>query len=164
MPVQHDTVIRRVGSVAYGLYASTAYLDRLGMPNFQDDALGHDVIHQQNDVEGIQQFVWLEAVTHRAKIVLQTSSHEASVSAALEGCGLACLARFRADRENGLVSLSPPTPPPSSEIWLAVHKDNRDTARIRAVMNHVIEHIRLMRDALMPDGSIEPDYRPGGPE
>jgi hypothetical protein len=43
------------------------------------------------------------------RLALQTSSHEAAVSAAVHGGGLACLARFRADREDWLIRLAVPS-------------------------------------------------------
>ena len=157
-PNQHDLVIRRIGSMAFGLYASPAYLESHGKPDFETKCAGHSLIRQLNDVENSPQFGWLADATTRAKIVFQTSSHEAAVSAALEGSGLACLARFRADREGGrLVNLGPLTQPPTAGIWLVVHKDSKDTARIRAVMDHITGSVRALRSSLMPEGSDEAD-------
>ena len=79
------------------------------------------------------------------------------MSAAMQGSGLACLARFRADREADLVRLVPPTEPPSTGIWLTVHKDNRQTARIRTVMTHISDTIKNLRYVLMPEGAAEID-------
>ena len=156
-PSQHDLVIRRIGSMAFGLYASPDYLQRHGSVDFEQKCAGHILVRQLNDVENGPQFGWMADATARAKVVFQTSSHEAAVSAALKGSGLACLARFRADREAGLVHLGPLTQPPTAGIWLVVHKDSRDTARIRAVMTHIIDCVRGLRVSLMPVGSDESD-------
>ncbi len=156
-PTQHDLVIRRVGSVAFGLYASTTYLKQHGDLDFEAGCPDHHLIRQLNDLEHGPQFGWLADLTSRAKVVFQTSSHEAAVLAATQGSGLACLARFRADQQRGLVRLPPPTEPPSAGIWLTVHKDNRHTARIKTVMTHIVDTIRLLRDELMPEGAAETD-------
>ena len=158
-PVQHDLIVRRIGSLAFGLYASPDYLTRAGEMNFGGGCAGHFIIRQLNDVENTPQFGWLSDLTSAGKIVFQTSSHEAAVSAAVQGAGLACLARFRADQEAGLVCLMPPTRPPTTGIWLVVHKDNRNTTRIRAVMTHIVDSMRDLRARLMPDGSslADPD-------
>ena len=97
-----------------------------------------------------------------ARIAFRTSSHEAAVSAAIQGAGLACLARFRADDEAGLVRLVPPAPAPTTGIWLVVHRDNRDTSRIRAVMTHIADHVRSIKASLMPEGSAEADPQQDG--
>ena len=156
-PLQHDLVVRRIGSLAFGLYANADYIERHGDVDFEAGCSGHKIIGQLNDVENTPQFGWLSDLTPRAQLAFQTSSHEAAVSAALHGGGLACLARFRADREEALVSIPSPVPAPSTGIWLVVHKDNRDTSRIRVVMNHIAETMRDLRAMLMPIGSAVVD-------
>jgi DNA-binding transcriptional LysR family regulator len=150
---QHDLVVRRIGSLAFGLYASREYIGRYGEPELEDGCRGHHVIGQFNDVENAPQFDWLSAATSHARLVFQTNSHEAAVSAALHGAGLACLARFRADHEDALVRLLPGKAAPSTGIWLVVHKDNRDTPRIRAVMTHIATSVGALRGRLFPDGT-----------
>ena len=86
----------------------------------------------------------------RSRVSLQTSSHEAAVVAALHGGGLACLARFRADREEGLTRLASPLPVPDTGIWLVAHRDNRENARIRAVLTRITEGIRAQAPRLNP--------------
>ncbi len=154
-PSQHDLVVRRLGSVAFGLYASADYLERRGGPDFEDGCPGHDIVGQLNDVGNAPQFGWLAEVTRRGRISFQTSSHEAAVGATVHGAGLACLARFRADREEGLMRLFPPVAAPVEPIWLAVHKDSRDTPRIRAVMTHITDCVRRSRGKLLPDDTAD---------
>lgn len=156
-PNQHDLVIRRIGNLAFGLYASPDYLGKHGSLSPKDGCAGHHLIRQRNDLENGPQFGWLADLTSQAKVVFQTSSHEAALQAAAQGSGLACLARFRADREAGLVRLMPPTEPPTAGIWLTVHKDNRNTTRIRTVMTHIVDTVRTLRDELMPEGAAESD-------
>ena len=151
-PEQHDLVVRRIGNLAFGLYASPDYLERHGELDFSDGCSGHRLIAQLDDIQDSPQFQWLAELTPRARIAFRTSSHEAAVSAAIQGAGLACLARFRADHEQGLVRLVPPQTAPSTGIWLVVHRDNKETSRIRAVMMHIAEYMRSQRAILMPDG------------
>lgn len=101
------------------------------------------------------QSAWLTELASRATVVLQTSSHEAAVLAAASGGGLACLARFRGDREPGLTRVPVPTEPPSAEILLLVHKDNRDTPRIRVVLTHITDSIHALGAILQPQDASE---------
>ena len=156
-PNQHDLVIRRIGSLAFGLYASPSYLEEFGGLNPENGCANHRMIRQLNDIEAGPQFNWLADLTPNAKVVFQTSSHEAAVLAARQGSGLACLARFRVDREVGLTQLAPPSEPPTAGIWLTVHRDHRQSARIRTVIAHVIDHVRSLRPQLAPEGSPESD-------
>ena len=88
-PMQHDLVVRRIGNLAFGLYASPDYLDRQGDLDYESGCAGHYLVGQLNDVENTPQFGWLADLTPRARVAFQTSSHEAAVSAALNGTGLA---------------------------------------------------------------------------
>jgi DNA-binding transcriptional LysR family regulator len=145
---QHDLVVRRIGSIAFGLYASPAYLERQGKPDFDGGCPGQRLITHQGDMQDASQMSWLTDLAPRAGVSIQTSSHEAAVSAALHGGGLACLACFRADREDGLTRLTVPMPAPSAGIWLVVHRDNRETPRIRVVMTLITDCVRRLSQQL----------------
>ena len=154
-PNQHDLVVRRVGSLGFGLFASPAYLERHGALDFGDGCPGHYLITQLEDIQDATQTAWLADLAPRARVAVQTSSHEAAVSAALYGGGLACLARFRADKESGLVRLEVPSRVPTAEMFLVVHRDNRRTPRIRVALTHITEWVRRLASELLPVGTGE---------
>jgi hypothetical protein len=93
--------VRRLGAIAFGRYASPDYLERAGSPDFEDGCSGHYLVTQLEDIQDETQTGWLTDMAHRARVSMQTSSHEATVSATLKGGELACLDRFRADKEGG---------------------------------------------------------------
>ena len=162
-PEQHDLVVRRIGTVGFGLYASPAYLERHGDLDYGGGCPGHHLITQLDGIQDATQTDWLAELAPRARIAMQTSSHAAALAAAVHDGGLASLLRFRADREAGLVRLKvPPLPShiPSAGIWLVVHKDNRDTPRIRIALDHITKWVRRLGDALNPpeanDAAAEP--------
>ncbi|NEU13780.1 LysR family transcriptional regulator [Methylobacterium sp. BTF04] len=154
-PEQHDLIIRRIGGIAFGLYATAEYLGDHGLLDFDDGCPNHRLITQMEDSQEMTQSAWLTEMASRATVVLQTSSHEAAVLAAANGGGLACLARFRADAETRLVRLPVPIEPPSADILLLVHKDNRDTPRIRVVLTHITECIHELAPMLQPGDGMD---------
>jgi DNA-binding transcriptional LysR family regulator len=156
-PDQHDLVVRRIGTIAFGLYASPEYLERNGRPDFQAGCSGHYIVTQLEDIQDATQTGWLTDLAPRARVSMQTTSHEAAVLAAVQGGGLACLARFRADREGGLTRLVIPPPVPTARIWLVVHRDNRQTPRIRAVLTHITAWVRQLGDTLYPADAEKED-------
>ncbi len=149
-PDQHDLVIRRIGRLAFGLYASPIYLRQHGELDFGAGCPEHYLITQVGDIEDTAQTGWLAEVATRARVTLQTSSHEAAVMAAAHGGGLACLARFRADREHNLIRLATPTAAPSADVWLVVHRDNRRTPRIRVALTQITDCLQKLADRLNP--------------
>jgi DNA-binding transcriptional LysR family regulator len=156
-PDQHDLVVRRIGTIAFGLYASQDYLDRNGTPDFPAGCPGQYLVTQLEDIQDTTQTGWLTDLAPLARVTMQTSSHEAAVSAAVRGGGLACLARFRADRESGLTRLRVPPPVPTARIWLVVHRDNRHTPRIRATLTHITDWVRQIRASLYPADAEKED-------
>jgi DNA-binding transcriptional LysR family regulator len=145
-PDQHDLVVRCIGNMAFGLYASPRYLERRGGLDIEGGCPGHYLITQLDDIQDVSRAGWLADLAPRARVAMQTSSHEAAVSAAVHGSGLACLARFRADRESELTRLAVPSRIPSAGIWLVVHRDNRQTPRIRIALNHITDFIRKLEE------------------
>ncbi len=101
MPDQHDLMVRRIGDLSFGLYASSTYLDLNGPPSFEDGCSGHFIIAQLDDIEDAPQMDWFSELTSRAQTVFTTSSHEAALSAAEQGarpclpCLLSCRPRPR---------------------------------------------------------------------
>lgn len=148
---QHDLVVRRIGVLGFGLYASPDYLEKHGELDFEAGCMGHNTVSQLDDLQDSDQTGWLAALAFRSRVSLQTSSHEAAVVAAMNGAGLACLARFRADQDERLTRLPTPSPVPNTGIWLVTHKDNRTNARIRAVLTHITESIRAQASQLNPE-------------
>ncbi|WP_165492889.1 LysR family transcriptional regulator [Lichenihabitans psoromatis] len=144
-PEQHDLVVRRIGTLAFGLYASPDYLERHGECDYDAGCAGHRLITQLEGIQDATQTDWLAELAPRATVAMQTSSHAAALAAAKQGGGLASLIRYQADQEPGLTRIEvPPLPSliPSAGIWLVVHKDNRDTPRIRVVLDHVTKWVR----------------------
>lgn len=133
---QHGLMARRIGSMAFGLYAATSYLSG-GMPDFAAGCRDHALIAPLNEDELPLQAAWLAEMAPHARAMLRTDNHEARFRAAVRGGGLAVLPRFRADLEPVLQALPTPIPVPPAEIWLAVHQDNRHVPRIRAVLDGI---------------------------
>ena len=158
-PEQHDLVVRRIGGIAFGIYATAEYLRECGTLDFDDGCPGHRLITQMDDTQEMTQSAWLTEMASRATVVLQTSSHEAAVLAAANGGGLACLARFRADAEDRLIRIPVPAEPPSADVLLLVHKDNRDTPRIRVVLTHITDCIHELASMLQPENAEGHDVR-----
>jgi DNA-binding transcriptional LysR family regulator len=82
---QHDLVVRRIGQIAFGLYASPDYLEQHGAPDFEAGCPGHRLMTLLDDVEIDPQAQWLSDLAARASLGMQTSSQEALLFAARSG-------------------------------------------------------------------------------
>jgi DNA-binding transcriptional LysR family regulator len=148
---QADLVVRRIGTLAFGLYASLSYLGQKGEPDTKEGCSGHHLISIVDEDAVPAQADWLAEIAGRARIMLRTDSRETQLWATLQGGGLALLPCFRAGREAALQRLATPSPPPGAEIWMAVHRDQRHMPRIRAVLDCIAEAARRSAADLCPE-------------
>lgn len=150
---QADIAVRKLADIATGLYASADYLARFGMPDFAAGAVGHGVILAHEALMQTPEMAWLQEIAARATVTMRTNSRYAMRAAAIDGIGVACLARYLGDpaaAEGRLVPLLPPCQPPTRELWLAVHRDIRLMPRVRALTEYLSGAIKGLRSALEP--------------
>ena len=146
----HDVVVRSVGVLAFGLYACLAYLARHGEPDLGEGCAGHHLTTLLDDRDVSAQAAWFAEHAGRARVVLKADSYETQHWATYCSGGLALLRRFRADAEPALRRIATPAPVPTAAIWLGVHREDRATPRVRAVLDCVAEAVRRQSAALNP--------------
>ena len=146
-----DVVQRKVGVIAFGLYASEAYLARHGQPNFTDHCDGHRLIAMSTSLTKVPDLEWLPALTHKAFVAMRCNGREAMATLASAGVGIACLPRLLGDRSPNLQLLRAPVPAPARALWLGVHRDARSLPRIRTTMGFLTDTIGRQRPLLSPD-------------
>ncbi len=141
-PKQREIIVRKIGSIAFGLYASPDYLERFGLPDFADGCTGHRVLSLPDRFCDLPQMQWLAALATKARVVLKTGSYESRLHSLLAGDGIAYLPRFHGDEVPGLNRIEgTPTAAPVVDLWLAVHKDNRNVRRVRAIIDAIAEAV-----------------------
>jgi DNA-binding transcriptional LysR family regulator len=145
-----DLIVRKIGEMAFGLYACVSYLIRHGNPDVAEGCPGHQLITRLTDDEGSAQSAWLADNAARAHVTLKADSYETQLWATACGGGLALLPRFRGDAEPALRRITSTMPVPSSEIWLGVHHENRRVPRVRTVLDLIAEAVRGRAELLNP--------------
>jgi DNA-binding transcriptional LysR family regulator len=128
---QADIVARKVGNVAYAVYASAEYLDRHGTPDWAAGGAGHEVILTEHDLLDTVAMVWFRNLMPKARVALASNSRLIQLEATRSGVGLACLSCYLVYEQPDLIRLNAPEAP-KSDLWLGVHADLRHTPRIRA--------------------------------
>jgi DNA-binding transcriptional LysR family regulator len=146
---QHEIVVRKAGTMAFGVYASEPYL--VSHQDYTKDKLsGHRLITLQNTLIDMPEGEWFNGVASGASRVLATNSREGQVQACLAGVGLACLPRYLGDTHPDLKLINMGRPPPSRSIWVGTHQDTRNSARIRAVLDWIEVVMRGAKERLNP--------------
>lgn len=139
-PTHGNVSVRRIGTVGFGLYGSTAYMAERREPP-EGLALANDRMigwtEQQNMLPAAQ---WMERMLGGRAPALLAATLPVQFSAAKAGIGLAILPHFLA-QEAGLQRL-PMKLGLDQPIWLVVHSDLSASQRIRVVADHLIETIK----------------------
>ncbi len=141
-----DLVVRRVGAIAFGLYASTAYLEK--HPFRAGEDIGAHAILSVPEPDAIES-EWLAKLGKRPRVSFASTLSLALVAAARASAGIALLPRYLGDTEPSLRRLAVPGEP-TTAIWLTVHRDLRKTPRVRALLDYIVA--RLEEDAKMLGG------------
>lgn len=144
---------RRVGSAGWSLYASADYLARAG-PLASPEAPGaHRFVGFDAGLASIEGAAWLAAHVPPAQVVVRSNSVGAAAAAAAAGLGIAPLPCFVAASGEGLVRVAPGLVG-STAIYLVTHPDVARAARVRAVLDSLVELFR--RDAALWSGAPDP--------
>ncbi|MEM7435555.1 MAG: LysR family transcriptional regulator [Myxococcota bacterium] len=131
-PTQDDLVIKRLAFVDVGLYAAAEYIERFGTPS--DTLDGHELVMFADRRPFHRENTWLEARAARANVAVRVDSVSAVYSATVAGVGISLLPCLIADRDERLVRIPVNGAPEPRQIWQAVHKDVRQSARVQAVL------------------------------
>ncbi len=145
-PRQDALVARKVGRMGFRLYASQSYLERKGHPK-PGRMDGHQLI--DDDPESTSPEVrWGRALTAGARPVVRMQTWQGRMIAAEAGAGVALLPCLLGDASPSLVRLGKPGDLTHLELWLLVHQELREVARIRVVFDWVAAVVEEARGRL----------------
>ncbi|HEX4457367.1 MAG TPA: LysR substrate-binding domain-containing protein, partial [Polyangia bacterium] len=128
--------IRKLGVITAGLYASPAYLKKRGEPRSADELAGHDLIDDEESAYSLSRF--MHGLARGGRVVVRSDSTHAQCAAAVDGVGITTLYRYLGDAQRGLVRVLPKQEL-THDVWLAVHRDLQYAARVRALIDFLVE-------------------------
>jgi len=135
-PTQRSLIVRRVGLVRIGLFASPGYL--AARPGAERSLAGHDLIGFCDEMAQTTPARMLDERATGARFVLRSNSILAAAAAARAGWGIACMPEFVAHGDPELRGIGELLPG-GNPLWLVVHADLQRTPRVRAVMDCLAE-------------------------
>jgi DNA-binding transcriptional LysR family regulator len=142
-PKDSELIARRVARLAFGLYASSEYRDRLkaGEPPV---FIGFD-----ENSEFVAEAKWLERQFGDRRFSFRTSSQTTQAAAARAGYGIALLPKYVVEtHEPRLVEIALKGNLPERDVWLIIRRDLTKIPRVRAVADYLIELFRRERRLL----------------
>jgi DNA-binding transcriptional LysR family regulator len=146
-----NLVCRRVATMGWAAYASRGYVDAHGPLPPSADLCGHDVIAFGESLAQVPGALWIEEHGQGANVVMRSGSIPAAYNAALANLGVAALPCYLADSEATLVRVSPGLIG-SRDGFLVVHPDLARVARVRVVLNFLVERFAANASFLRGEG------------
>jgi DNA-binding transcriptional LysR family regulator len=133
-----DLTVRKIIDCGWAMYAAAGYVDGRGAPASPEALAGHEIIGYDDTMSAVPGAQWLTKHGAGANVVLRGNSIMAALNACIAGMGLTVLPCFLADVEPTLVRLSPAVLG-TRPMFLVVHPDLARVARVRVVMDFIVE-------------------------
>jgi DNA-binding transcriptional LysR family regulator len=138
-PDEAGSVTRKIGTMAFGLYAHRSYV-HLGAPE------RWQFIAFDQSFADMPQQRWLLGIAGNRPIACELNHISEHLIAIRAGVGVAGLPCFLGDRDRDLFRIDQEVPSFARDIWLVVHRDLRKAPAVRAVMDFVTSVISGNRD------------------
>lgn len=133
--VDDDVVGRRVLKFVQCVYASPGYLARHGDLTVGDGAGAHWI-----NFRGSEKWIKSSAFPN-AKPRHYLPEVTMQIEACAEGLGLVYVPCFLADRDKRIIRVPGVEVSPGYSIWLLLHRDLRQSARVRAFVDHTARYM-----------------------
>jgi len=136
-PNEANLVVRQLGTMRMGLYASEQYLHRFGCPATKEDLTHHRIITYGDRLASLPENRALLEYTSPALQVLSSDSTSTRLQATLAGVGISVQPHLFTQHNPLLLPVLEAFPLPAHEMWLVYHSDLRQLPRIRAVLDFI---------------------------
>lgn len=131
-----EVISRRLMHIPYALYACVG----TAAPT-RGDGAGSRLITMDTAFAEMPDAVWLKRILPNADIRLRSNNREVQANLCAQGGGLAVLPRPLGDRTPGVMAIDIGEAPPGRDTYLGYHRDLKRLARLRALLDLVIERL-----------------------
>ncbi|RWB54252.1 LysR family transcriptional regulator [Mesorhizobium sp.] len=141
-PAQNELVARKVTDISLCLCAARSYLERHGRPEKPADLADHALVGFDRSDEIIRGFAAFGVPVGRSHFRFRTDNQIVLWEAVRTGNGIGLGQKPLADRDPDVETLLPEVPLPVLPVWLAMHRDVRNSMRIRRVADFLHEELK----------------------
>lgn len=134
-PEEPDLVVKFLGEMKLGLYASATYKKNNGIPAQLKDVRKHKVITYGDMLSILPENQWLLNHSDESLRILSSDSTITRFKATVASVGLSIQPQVLAQTNSKLIHLFKSAKLPAHKVWLVYHKDVRHISRIRVVVD-----------------------------
>ena len=151
---------RKISPSPWAVYASRAYVERNGEIARVKDIDRHAIVTFDGGMRDHPAARWLNGVAPNARVAARGSTLPSLLLAVKSGAGVATLPQIVGDEDGELVRLFGPIPNLATDIYLFMHEDVKQTPRVRAFFDFVVEELVALRAIL--DAPAQSPHRKAG--
>ena len=140
---------RKVCPFRFTIYASAAYWEKRRRTSLEEQSW----VVPDDQIDFFKPPLWRKKVRARPRIAFVSGSAIATLEATRQGLGVAPLPCFLGDAEAGLVRVVDPPEQLTLTLWVLIHPDLRQTARVQALVAVIYDGLSRHRAALMGERS-----------
>lgn len=141
-PSQAALVARHIGELRAGLFAHADYVNKHGLPASLDELAQHPLIGVDKELRALSHPGLGEHGLAREDFSFRCDSDVAQFMAMKAGFGIGACHLPLAAREPQCVPVLADSVGWSYEVWLVMHEDQRKTARVQALFEHLATGLR----------------------
>ena len=131
-----EIISRRLLHIPYALYGPAgSERPKLG------DGTGAHVITMNIDFAEMPDAIWLKRLLPNATVTHRSNNRGVQAQLCSSGAGFAVLPRPLGDMTPNIIALELDEPPPGRDTFIGYHRDLRQLARMRALLDLVIERL-----------------------
>jgi DNA-binding transcriptional LysR family regulator len=147
-PKEPSLVVRKLAESRSALYASKRYVRAHGLLRSATDLEGHRLVGLVPEYRFASEEQYIQRHTEGRGVGVRVDSQLTLREAIRAGAGIGILECYLADKDSKLVRVWQ-EPVLQDPWWLVVHEDLRHAARIRVVMDFLIENAAAQKSRLM---------------
>ncbi|HEX2733665.1 MAG TPA: LysR family transcriptional regulator [Polyangiaceae bacterium] len=137
-PNDADLVLRKAVEIGWVLVASQSYLEKHGRPKAESELAQHALVLFDASMQNVAGPKWLEARRGPNQRVTRLDSTDSAGYAIAAGAGIGVLPMPALHDRPQLVRLFE-QPVAMATLWIVYHRANRNSARVRAVVELLVE-------------------------
>lgn len=139
-PTQDALLAKRIGEARVGLFASRSYVEKHGAPQLLSDSGEHTAIGYDRDSLMAAAIAAINMPVGRDFFNLRTDSDLAQLAMMRAGFGISGCQLGIARRYPDLIQVLPQIRF-GLEVWVVMHEDLKSSRRMRAMFDHLVEHL-----------------------
>jgi DNA-binding transcriptional LysR family regulator len=129
-----DVVARMFMRIEYGVYAPDGHPDPVA-----GEGEGTKLVTMDEAFSGMPDVAWLRQQFPRARVAMRSNNRDVQAALCANGVGIAVLPRPLGDTIVGIRRVPLADAPPARDTWLGYHRDLRRLARLRALLDSLLE-------------------------